>query len=258
MTDIDTHEDLGGVYGKLLAQLSEIDNTLDATKDQKTAGKRLIRKEMIEKFEDQWQNIAKQIIDRLNQFDTDEERLAFYWGIGNALSDSFNEKGETYLNQQIESRPVPEKLVLSDEEMKALTERRSTIYKHAKTVRELAMMFGGSENEFPVPKRRSGGSGVRGKRAISLYTWSINAVPFTESPPLVKLAEKYNYGTATALRKAIQDQLQLADLRDPPTPLNFNLPTGEVLTGIRPEGVEADTDDDDEDDDEDENENGSE
>lgn len=253
MSEINTHEDLGGVYTKLLGQLNEIDATLDATKDQKTAGKRLLRKEMIEKHQEEIDNVSSQIIKRLGEY-TDDQKFAVFFGIATALSDAFSESGDKYLTAIVDSQPVPEKITLSEEEMKALTERRSALYKHAKSVRELATMFGGSEADFPMPKRRSGGSGVRGKRKMSLYTWTVNDDPFTDTPPLVKLAEKFGLGTAAGLRKAIMEQLALADLKNPPNPLTYNAPNGDVLVGIRPEDSEADEESDEDDNGEDDDE----
>lgn len=254
MSEINTHEDLGGVYTKLLSQISELDATLDATKDQKTAGKRLLRKEMIEEHNEEITKISTQIVNQLNKYD-DRQKFAVFFGIATALSDSFGEPSDKFLTTIVESQPVPEKITLSEEEMKALTERRSALYKHAKTVRELAILFDGTEEDFPMPKRRSGGAGVRGKRKMSLYTWKVNGTDFTDTPYLVKLAERFGLGTAAGLRKAIMEQLELEDLKNPPNPLTFNAPNGEILIGIRPEDSEVD-DSEDDDDDEDDDDNG--
>lgn len=253
MSEINTHEDLGGVYTKLLSQISELDTTLDATKDQKTAGKRLLRKEMMEEHNEEISKISEQIVNKLNTYD-DRQKFAVFFGIATALSDAFGESGDKFLTTIVESQPVPEKITLSEEEMKALTERRSALYKHAKTIRELAIMFEGSEADFPMPKRRSGGAGVRGKRKMSLYTWKVNGADFTDTPYLVKLAERFGLGTAAGLRKAIMDQLELTDLKNPPNPLTFTAPNGEILIGIRPEDSGEEDEDNGEDDDEDDDE----
>jgi hypothetical protein len=140
----------------------------------------------------------------------------------------------------------------------ALRQQRSVVYKNLKTMRDLALMFGGAEDNFPMPKVRTGARGPRGKRAISEYSWSVNGVALTgDENSLLHVSKKYEFESVAALRKAIQAVLvddegnALKDLKDPPNPIVFSLPNGDTLTGNRPVSENGE---DDEDSDEDESE----
>jgi len=249
------------MYTSVMEKLNAVDELLDSTTDAKTAGKRALRNEMVKKFESDWQPIAKQVSDFLSQLSDPEQKFGVFYALVRALNETFDKPADEYLAAKVDENktdpnaPKPEQL--TDDQIRQLSEQRSLLYKNAKQTRELALLFGGTEETFPLPKKRTGTRGKRGMRAITMYDWQINGAPLSgENNNLLYVSKTYGYEKAADLRKAIQDALELKDLKDPPAEITFQLPNKDILFGKRditatPEASENGDDEDDDDDDED-------
>jgi hypothetical protein len=269
MTDtmnVGTPDNLKEFYDTLYAQINALDEALDSTTDQKTAGKRSIRNELVREFEEVpgendtdsgWKAFSDALIEKLSEF-PDRQQAGLYFGLAKALESAFEKTADAYVDSIFEAQPKVEQVQVSDEQIAAMNQQRSALYKNLKTMRDLALMFHGNEADYPLPKVRTGARGPRGKRAISEYSWSINGVALTgDENSLLSVSKKYEYESVAALRKAIQAALvdaegnPLKDLKDPPNPIVFNLPNGDVLSGNRPVVSESDDDSDEDETDED-------
>jgi hypothetical protein len=243
------------MYSDVMNQLSDIDEALDSTVDAKSAGKRALRNRLMEQFTESWTPAVTATIEHLNSVEM-SERVAMFSAFIQNLNKAFEEDSNKFLEAQVEANKTdaPEQPTFTEEQIAEMQAKRSELYKAAKSTRELALLFGGTEDLFPMPKKRTGTRGRRGKRAISLYAWSLNGEALsTENNNLAYVAEKYGYDTAAVLRNAIREALGLKDLKDPPPQITFVLPEGSVLSGVRDLSEEADTSTDDDEDDEDEN-----
>jgi hypothetical protein len=244
-------------YTALFEQIVQIDEVLDSTTDQKSAGKRSIKNSIVEETKDEWEVTANSLVEKIAEMD-ERTQVGVYLGFVRMLEKAFDKVSETYVDNLFDTQPKQEQKVISDKDLAALTQQRSVVYKNLKTMRDLALMFGGAEDNFPMPKVRTGARGPRGKRAISEYSWSVNGVALTgDENSLLHVSKKYEFESVAALRKAIQAVLvddegnALKDLKDPPNPIVFSLPNGDTLTGNRPVSENGE---DDEDSDEDESE----
>jgi len=258
-----TPENLKEFYDALFAQITALDEALDSTTDQKTAGKRSIRNELVREFEEVpgeddtdsgWKVFSEALIEKLSEF-PDRQQAGLYFGLTKALEAAFEKTADAYVDSIFEAQPKVEQVQISEDQLAAMNQQRSALYKNLKTMRDLALMFKGSEADYPLPKVRTGARGPRGKRAISEYSWSINGVALTgDDNSLLAVSKKYEFESVAALRKAIQTSLvdeegnPLKDLKNPPNPIVFNLPNGDVLSGNRPVVDTTDDDSDDEDD----------
>lgn len=249
--NIDTNaENLHEFYSMLMAQISQVDELLDSTTDQKSAGKRALRNALVNEYSEVWTPVTVSLVEKVSDFD-DRQQAAVFFAIIRELESAFNKTADAYLDAIFESQPKAETVSVSEDEIKALNEQRSALYKNIKTVRELALVFGGTEADYPMPKVRTGARGPRGKRAINEYSWSINGEALTgDDNSLLAISKKYEYASSAELRKAMLATLTdsegkpLKDLKDPPNPIVFTLPNGDVLTGNRPVNLNDDEDDD--------------
>lgn len=246
---------LTGMYGDFFKKIEEIDDLLDSQSDQASAGKRALRNRIVEKFEEQNTPQVERVVSQIAALENLEEKVAIFSALVKGLNTAFEKEVDEYLQKTVdENKKTQPTETLSDDQIKALGEQRSLLYKNMKGVRELAFLYGGKEDAFPVPPKRVGTVGKRGKRAISLYDWTINGEAVGENDNnLLAISKKYNYDSAADLRKAIMEALSLKDLKNPPSPLVFTLPGGDVLSGTRDMTEEVSEEDENEDD---ENENG--
>jgi len=249
------------MYSDIMSQLNALDEALDSTVDAKSAGKRALRNKLVVQYEGDWKPSVDSLVTSLSEFPV-EQRVAVFSAFISQLNKAFDAEAQKYLEDQVESNKTDtsEAPTFTDEQIKKLSEDRSALYKAAKNTRELAILFGGTEEQFPLPKKRTGTRGKRGKRAISMYDWSINGEALKDDEnSLLWVANKYGYENVAALRKAIQESLTdaegkpLKDLKDPPSPITFALPGGFILVGVRDlseptTDSESDSDEDDEDD----------
>lgn len=187
MTNIDLTEDpvndsqVRGWYKKLMTEVNNIDSQLDAAAD--TSGKRKFTNDLVTEHEAEWRpaidSIAKSFADM-----PEENRAGVFYGMLREFSATFKEDVDKWIDEQVASRPKEEVPSISDEEKKALQERRSELSKQVNAIIDMAYTFGEAtgdpENEpdtnWPKPRIRRGAFGKRGPRALSSFTWAIDGI----------------------------------------------------------------------------------
>jgi len=187
MTTIDLTEDpvndsqVRTWYKKLMIEVNGIDEILDATAD--TSGKRKFTNELVENSKDEWKSPVDQIVLQLNEM-TEDIRAGVFYGMIRTLTSSFKDNIDQWIEKQVASQPKEEVETISDEQKKALQERRSELSKQVNAIIEMAYTFndaqGDPENNpdpnWPKPKIRRGAFGKRGPRALSFYTWAVDGI----------------------------------------------------------------------------------
>lgn len=218
------------VYSTIMTDLKGVDEKLDLASDPKAAARRRILDSLIETAKSNWQGVTQQITSHVSTLGPDVA-LGFYYGLMNALHDNFKEKFDKSIAEKVEAEPV-EQINLSDEETKALSEKRSEIYKQVKAIRELASLFGSSGEEFALPKKRTGGRGPRGPRTITMYDWTVNGEVLTgENNTLAAIAKAHGYERTMELREAMKKAGIVISSLQTPAEVTFQLKDGKTLTG---------------------------
>jgi len=241
--------DLKKAHDELHAALNEIDTTLDAASgDQKSAGKRKITNGLIEDSKESWEPIAESLVEQLRVADP-AVQVGVYFGLIRALQNEFSKELGDVVEAMVEKAPVEETVELSEEDAKALSKSRSEIYSKLKTLIGLAESFGQADGMY-APKKRTGGRGKRGPRAISFFTWQVDG---EDVENLKAVAEGYDqYEKTSDLTKAMREAE--INLTKPEDRIEFTLPDGKILVGLNTAGEEVDDDDDDDDSAEDDSE----
>jgi hypothetical protein len=161
-------------YKRLMAQIQEIDETLDATSE--TAGKRKFTNELVTAAEKSWKPVTDAHIAQMGDM-TPEILAGTFYGLIRTLTNTFKENIDNWITAQVEAQPQTEVQDISDEQKKKLAEERSAFAKQVKTIVDMAITFNETDaaNPWPLPKKR-GAVGKRGPRALTSYTWTVDGV----------------------------------------------------------------------------------
>ena len=123
--------ELKAMYDELCATISEIDNNLDSLTGGKSAGKRKVTNDLVEKFEEQVSPQAEQIDRNENSTSTDEEKFrSMVEAIDFNSIDDFQEKLNTLKENFFESEetvvtPLVEEFATDEEE--AIREQKADL-----------------------------------------------------------------------------------------------------------------------------------
>ncbi len=219
--------DLQVLHDELHAKIDEIDARLDSQVNQKTAGKRAIVNGLIEDAKVSWEPVGTQLVEQLKTADLDVQ-IGIYYGLLRMLNAEFNKPLAEAVEEKAKDIPEAPADVIPEEELKSLSTARSELYGKVKQLVEMNETFGGGAN-MRMPKRRTGGRGPRGPRAITAFNWEIEGKEFDK---LKDVAEEYDQYEKTAdLTKAMRDAK--IDLKNPEDRIEFTLPDGKLLVGTR-------------------------
>lgn len=168
--------DLREIHAEIVKSINDIDEKLDSLVDTATAGKRKISNDLVEQYEPVWSPVVAGLIEQIRGMDADQMTAVFY-GLTRSLDSEFKEVAGKFVEELSENAPKATPLI-SEDEAEELSKVRSELYQKAKAVVDLAANFG--DDELDMPKTRRGSRGKRGKRALSLVTWSIDGSPVAE------------------------------------------------------------------------------
>lgn len=250
------------IYKTLNGKINEIDAVLDV--DDATAGKRKIGNELVANFESDWKPVAETLSTQMNSWDDADKLAGAYLGLIRALEKAFDKAVSAHVQAKVDSQPKSEAVTVTDEQKAALSEQRKTMYGQIKQVVDLAVSVGecarevddeGNEGEvvgWELPKIRRGGSGPRGKRALTLYSWAVDGETVADDNNTVKgvAVNVLGYERAADFTAALREAK--IDTKEPPATFTVSL-KGKNVTGTRKSAEEVastpESDDDDEDDD---------
>jgi gamma-glutamylcysteine synthetase len=232
--------DLQALHDDLHKQIDKIDEVLDSQTNQKTAGKRTIVNQLIEKSEQTWKPVGSQLVEQLKGADIDTQ-IGIYYGLVRHLNNEFQKALSEAVEAKVADIPDTPANAIPEEELKSLSSIRSELYAKVKTLVEMNDTFGAGA-DMHMPKRRTGARGKRGPRAITAYTWEIDGQSFDK---LKDVAEVYDQYEKTAdLTKAMREAK--IDLKNPEERIEFTLPDGKILVGTKdPDKVATEDSDDD-------------
>lgn len=237
--------DLQVLHDDLHAKINEIDERLDSQVNQKTAGKRSIVNGLIEEAKGSWEPVGTQLVEQLKTAPV-EVQIGIYFGLLRMLNSEFSKPLAEAVDEKAKDIPETPSEVIPEDELKELSSARSELYAKVKQLVEMNETFGGGAKMY-MPKRRTGGRGPRGPRAISAYTFEVEGTSFDK---LKDVAEAYDqYEKTKDLTAAIR--AAGIDLKNPPERFEFTLPDGKILVGTKGETSAASDDIYDSDDDED-------
>lgn len=245
-------KDMPTVYKEVMEQIKDLDETLDALSDTKSAGKRATKNAIMQEFESAWKEKANGVVNGLKNIADEKQRWAIYYGFVETLTKAFNDEADNWVEKIVDSQPKVERPNLTAQQIADLSTKRSTLYKTAKSIREMATLFGFNADEFEAPRRRGGGFGLRGPRAISEFDWSVDGRALEgDNNKLTFVAKTYGFKDVAELRDAIakatpdpSDPTKTLDsLKDPPDRLTFTLPNGSILMGQRDRSKQVSADD---------------
>lgn len=221
--------DLQVLHDDLHKKIQEIDEQLDSQVNQKTAGKRSIVNGLIENSKETWAPVAEQLVAQLKTAPTDVQ-IGIYYGLLRQLNEEFSKPLAEAVDEKVKDIPETPATTLDEDTVKQLSGARSEIYAKIKQLVDMNDTFGGGANMY-MPKRRTGGRGKRGPRALSLFTWEIEG---TEFDKLKDVAEVYDqYEKAADITAAMREAG--IDTKNPPDRIEFTLPDGKILVGTKSE-----------------------
>ena len=227
---------LGEIYGQMMEAVNEIDVKLDSLSGGKTAGKRKIVSDLMEKHEDVWGQAVNDIVTFVNG-QTPEVQTAVVSALESALRKNFDKEVNSYVEGLVDSQPVQQPLI-SEDEAAVLSGQRSELYQQIKAIVGLAESIG--EEGFEMPKMRRGSTGKRGPRNLSLFTFWIDGEEVDMT--IGQIAKENGYDKAGDLTKALR--AAGFDTKDGDSFTDFELPNGKVLTGERDDSEEDEDSDD--------------
>lgn len=230
--------DLQVLHDDLHAKIDQIDEKLDSQVNQKTAGKRSIVNGLIEDAKGSWEPVGNQLVEQLKTAPVDVQ-IGIYYGLLRMLNGEFSKSLSEAVDDLAKDIPETPAEVISEEELKELSAARSELYAKVKQLVEMNETFGGGAN-MRMPKRRTGGRGPRGPRAISAFTFEVEGTTYGK---LKDVAEVYDqYDKVKDLTAAIR--AAGIDLKNPPERFEFTLPDGKILVGIKGDLPATESDDD--------------
>jgi hypothetical protein len=248
-------EALQGMWDALINQIRALDEQLDSALGGKSAGRRAIINALVK---DNSKDIAEFIGDiRTQIFDnvdfSDDQKVAFYFGLVSGLKDAFDEKANAILEPKV--KEVPDTPPIPAEELESIVKTRNDSLSSAKNVRELLTMFGVDVTEYVVPRRRGGG-GKRGVRAISKFTWSLDGERMpADKDSLTAISKELGMEKSKILRDLMREAG--INLTEPVDPIEFTVPA-EWCKDKQEHSIVGNKRADEEDDEEEDDENGDE
>lgn len=228
-----------GWYKRLMQSVYEIDDVLDAQADAASGGKRKFTNELVDNTKTIWEPVTTHLDGQLKEM-TEEQRAGAFYGFIRSLSENFKEDIDKWITMQIESRPKVEVELISEDEKKKLQEDRSNFTKQIRAIIEMAYTFGEANGDpekeeldpnWPEPKVRRGSVGKRGKRALTMYTWTIDGVEVGEDDDSVKgVSTLLGYEKVADFTQALRDSG--VDTTKPEDSFTREL-RGKTVTGTR-------------------------
>jgi len=235
-----------GVYKTLMNLVNQIDEKLDAGSE--NARKKELVDSMISDNYGSWSVVTEKLLPQFENM-SGEELVGNFYGIVRTLNDAFKKIVDDYVTKEFENLPVVEQN-LSEAEKKALGDERSKLYQQVKAAISMADTFGIDLGDDPMPKRR-GAVGKRGKRALSLYNWTIDGVALDEDDNDPKgVAAKLGFEKASKLTeylKTLEIDGKKINTTNPPEEFSFSY-NGKDVYAKREADTEVGDDEDDEDD----------
>jgi hypothetical protein len=216
MTTIDLTEDpvndsqVRTWYKKLMVEVNSIDEVLDATAD--TSGKRKFTNELVTNNENEWKPAVDGLVTQMNEM-PEEVRAGVFYGMIRTLTSTFKDNLDKWIEEQVAKQPKEEVETISDEEKKALQERRSELSKQVNAIIDMAYTFGDAQGDqennpdpsWPKPKIRRGAFGKRGPRALSFYTWAVDGIGMEGDEDNNKgVAKKLGFEKVSEFTKALK------------------------------------------------------
>lgn len=237
------------VYQKLTAGIAELDEVLDAqTADAKTAGKRKLTNDLIEAETAAWEPIVSQLDSLLSPLAI-ERQIGVYFGLVRALGSVYSQKLGSAIDELVNNQPTVEVEKLSPEKIKEMSTVRSDLARQLTTLIQTLTNFGMNilpdGTEMVPAKKRTGGRGPRGKRALSYFTWWIDDQEFENLKAVVEAYDSFE--KVANLTKAFREAG--IDTQKPGDRIDFTLPDGKILVGVKGDDApetDSDADDDDE------------
>lgn len=238
MTTIDLTEDpvndsqVRQWYKKLMIQVNEIDEVLDASSD--ASGKRKFTNELVSNSEGEWKPAVDSLVSQMNEMPEDVRAGVFY-GMIRTLTTQFKDTLDKWIETQVASKPKEEVETISDEEKKSLQEKRQELSKQLVAIIDMAYTFGDAKGDqennpdpnWPKPRIRRGAFGRRGPRALSFYTWAVDGIGMEGDDDSNKgVARKLGFEKVSEFTKALKEAK--IDTTNPPEEFTVKIKDHEV------------------------------
>ncbi len=232
--------DLKDLHDQLHSFISDADEKLDSLMDSPTASKTRIINEKVTATEQTWSQVVSDLSEQLSNAPVDI-RIGVYYGIVRGLASQIGKPLNETIEELAQNAPqiVP---LISAEEGTDLQKKRSEAYTKLKQLVDMAVSFDLGEG-MELAKKRSGKTGSKGPRKLSLLSWSIGDKEYENLKAVV--ADYDQYEKQSELTAAMRE----ADINtaDPGDRVEFTMPDGEILIGVKRESDEDDDEDDDDD-----------
>jgi hypothetical protein len=249
------------MYVKLMNSVVDIDDKISAGTE--AAGTRKFTNDLVSENESEWKGVSERLSNMLTLVrDGDPEKgtepnfeafVGSFYGIQKTLAKQFKEAADAWIKQQVEALPKSDTPEASEAEKAQLVKARQELVKQLKTVIDMAVIFGDTDEDhkWAMPKRL-GAVGKRGKRALSSYNWFIDDVAMEGDDNSVAgvskaLGFEKSADFTTELRNQkvmIDGKEENFDTKTPPVEFTFNIRGKEVYGVKQDENAESEEDED--------------
>jgi hypothetical protein len=262
---MDSSGSIRDLYGMLISKMDEIDAVFSSLSDAKSGIRRQAIERITEPFADSGKLTADHVVSLFDQFTDEDQLIAVYLMVDAALSEKFGKKSTVKIAAVVEKiTPEVEALLsttaptYSDEELLEMRKQRKAMYDQARSMRDLLVVtMGENPEDFPEPKKATGGRGVKRISSFQKYNWTINGVPIRETEDTIKSwieenKEALGIESVRALRKIMKESG--VDFTKKHDSFVVSTKIGTLAGNIKPneEAEEEDDSDDDSDDTDDE------
>ena len=170
--------ELKEAHDKLHSLIAEIDVKLDSLMDPESAGKTKIINQFVAAEKETSDGVVSDIVEQLNGASI-ERQIGIYYGLIRGLNAAFKPNVETAVLEKVKTLPKVEPLI-SEQEAGELSKVRSDLAQKVKQLIGMAEVFGEVPEGMHEAPKRTGKSGKRGPRALTLYDYSIDGEEFED------------------------------------------------------------------------------
>lgn len=164
----------------ILEEIAEYDKVLDAAQDPGTAGKRKIGNELVDERKDSWSKVTTPLIQQLREIEDPRSRVGSYLGFIREMNAAFKDESDSFIQSLFDAQPKAETSSVDEAAVKEAATKRSEAYTNFKKLRDVVLAWDDDltpediERDWKMPPVRRANVGKRGKRALSVATWTVD------------------------------------------------------------------------------------
>lgn len=239
---------------RILGEIKNIDDQLDAASGTSQAGKRKFSNELKAEYAQLGAAVLKSITDLLNNPDripNIQTKIGVFRSVVDGLDSAYGKEIDEYLQGLVDAQPKVESAELSANATAELSEARKKKVSVFQAMKAIAEAMGEDVSDIGEVRNRRGSSGPKGPRVFGKFNFSIDGIDQSKTQnTLSHVAKALKFASTASFKEWLAEQgLNLAE--PPVEGFEFLTADGKVFKATPKEAAEAESDDDDDEDDSD-------